>query len=433
LYRSFSDNRSTIHPSMAAETWGWVELLWLITLTPFILLPGRLVDAEWHPYMVAALFAGWPLRLLLYRRLSIRTPLDWSLGAMLLWLPVTYILAVNKDEAWIALGYLLLGVALYFAVINWPPLRKRPDILTWGFAAMGAVLTVLGFGLLPASYIKRIDFLSELHSQISPMVTWLGESVNPNILAGSLVLAVPMVLALAIGREARPGWQRTGLMLSMLVMIVMIVAVNSRGAMGAIGLSTLLVLALRWSRFWPWMVALLVPVSGMLFWVGPGRLLTMVAENDAVGGLDVRLSIFDLSFRALQSFNLYGIGIGMYPYVMPALFPGAEHAGAASQPHAHNLLLQIGLDLGVPGLVAYLVMILTVIVLLIRVWHRASVLQHRTLAIGALGALAAMFAHGVVDAVTWGVKSAFLPWLIYALAVLLDRNLKRRTVRKRKS
>jgi putative inorganic carbon (hco3(-)) transporter len=433
LYRSFSYNRSTVDFSTAAETWGWVELLWLLTLAPFLLLPGRLVDAEWHPYMVAALFAGWPLRLLLYRRLSIRTPLDWSLGAMLLWLPVTYILAVNKEEAWIALGYLLLGISLYFAVINWPPLRRRPAILGWGFAAMGAVLTVLGFGLLPASYIKRIDFLNELHSQLSPMVAWMGESINPNVLAGSLVLAVPLALALAIGREARPGWQRVGLMLIMLVMIVMIVAVNSRGAMGAAGLSTVLVLALRWSHLWPWMVALLAPLTGMLFWVGPGRLLAMVAENEAVGGLDVRLSIFDLSFRALQSFNLYGIGIGMYPYVMPALFPGAEHAGAARQPHAHNLLLQIGLDLGVPGLVAYLVMVVTVIILLVRVWHRTTVLQHRTLAIGALGALAAMFVHGVVDAAIWGTKPAFLPWLIYALAVSLDRNLKRLKVRKRKS
>jgi hypothetical protein len=39
----------------------------------------------------------------------------------------------------------------------------------------------------------------------------------------------------------------------------------------------------------------------------------------------------------------------------------------------------------------------------------------------------------VVDAAIWGTKPAFLPWLIYALAVSLDRNLKRHKVRKRKS
>jgi putative inorganic carbon (hco3(-)) transporter len=430
LHRSVSYNRmETLSPTVA-ETWGWVELLWLVILAPFVLLPGRVVEAEWHPYVVAALFAGWPLRLLLYRRLSISAPLDWPLALLLLWLPVTYVLAVDKGEAWIALGYLLLGVNLYFAVINWPPLRRHPSILGWGWVGLGVGLAVLGFGLLKSSYI-RDGFLREVHSQLSPMVAWLGEDLNPNVLAGTLVLAVPMALALAIGREARPGWLRAVLVLITLAMVGVIFLVNSRGALGGAVLSAVVVLALGWSRFWPWMVGLLLPAVGGLYWVGPGRLLESVAENEALGGLEVRLAIFDLSLQALQSFNLYGIGIGMYPYVMPALYPAAEHAGVTKQTHAHNLLLQIGLDLGVPGLLAYVVMVAIVIVLLVRVWWGSPTPHHRTLAIGVLGALAAMFTHGLIDVAVWGNKLAFTPWLLYALAVCLERSLKRRKVRKR--
>jgi len=32
-----------------------------------------------------------------------------------------------------------------------------------------------------------------------------------------------------------------------------------------------------------------------------------------------------------------------------------------------------------------------------------------------------MFIHGLVDAVVWGTKLAFLPWLFFALAALLWR------------
>ena len=46
---------------------------------------------------------------------------------------------------------------------------------------------------------------------------------------------------------------------------------------------------------------------------------------------------------------------------------------------------------------------------------------HWTLALGATAALAAMFVHGLVDAALWGNKMAFLPWLLFALAVSLYR------------
>jgi hypothetical protein len=42
-----------------------------------------------------------------------------------------------------------------------------------------------------------------------------------------------------------------------------------------------------------------------------------------------------------------------------------------------------------------------------------------TLAIGAAGSLAGMLIHGLLDAVTWGTKLSFLPWLLFALITQL--------------
>ena len=33
-----------------------------------------------------------------------------------------------------------------------------------------------------------------------------------------------------------------------------------------------------------------------------------------------------------------------------------------------------------------------------------------------------MLVHGILDATLWGTKLAFLPWLLYALAMLADEH-----------
>ncbi|MFZ1771689.1 MAG: hypothetical protein WAU00_20935, partial [Caldilinea sp.] len=90
-----------------------LEPLWLLCLTPLILLPGRWLPDSWQPVIVLALFIGWPLRWLLTRRLLPPAPLHSALAVLLLWLPVNLWAAVDGVVAWRVAGYLLLGVALY--------------------------------------------------------------------------------------------------------------------------------------------------------------------------------------------------------------------------------------------------------------------------------------------------------------------------------
>ena len=55
------------------------------------------------------------------------------------------------------------------------------------------------------------------------------------------------------------------------------------------------------------------------------------------------------------------------------------------------------------------------------------------LSAGLLAAFTGMALHGLVDAVTWGTKLAFLPWLCYALAVALYRGPNRRRRRRHRT
>ena len=81
--------------------------------------------------------------------------------------------------------------------------------------------------------------------------------------------------------------------------------------------------------------------------------------------------------------------------------------------------MQVAIDLGIPGLIAWLAILIVVVVQAIGVLRRGpSPLW--ALAAGVLGGLTAMLVHGVLDATLWGTKLAFVPWLLYALAMLAE-------------
>jgi len=123
--------------------------------------------------------------------------------------------------------------------------------------------------------------------------------------------------------------------------------------------------------------------------------------------------------------------------VQPLLYPFFLSAGEVH--HAHNLFLQVGVDLGLPGLIAYLALLLGS---LCATWHSyyAPLPQgeglggegpgavpprvdgvRANLALGLLGSQVAWVAHGMLDAGVWASKLAFLPWFVLGLAIALGQ------------
>lgn len=406
------DRRST-------HSLGWLDPLLVILLTPFILLPGRLLPYSLHPILVCALLAGWPIRLLLYGRLTRRTPMDWALAFLLIGLPLNFLVAADRESAWIALGYLLLGISAYLALINWQVSRRHPSLIAWGILTAGAGLSLVGFALLP---VEQIPFppLAALHLRLAPIATLLGESINANVLAGNLALTVPLAFALALGRGTHP-LTRFIAGLFCLGVTLELAFTGSRGAVLAEFVGLLTVLAVRFPRLGIGILSAGLVSLGGLLWYGPARLLERVMVNDALGGLEGRLEIYTRSLFALQDFAFSGVGIGNFKTVVPLLYPATILADGGIA-HAHNIFLQVGLDLGLPGLIAWVAIQICAIAYIIRILRRGTDLQHVDFAIGALGALTTIYVHGLADAVTWGTKLAFFPWLLLALVAVLRRS-----------
>src|SRR5439155_25330531 len=105
--------------------------------------------------------------------------------------------------------------------------------------------------------------------------------------------------------------------------------------------------------------------------------------------------------------------------LLPLLHPISEFSPDTNLPHAHKHLLQTALDLGLPGLVAYLAIWMLaagLVALAIRGspggWERAMA--------AALGAgLLAYFAFGITDTVPLGARPGLFFWALLALLVAL--------------
>ena len=121
----------------------------------------------------------------------------------------------------------------------------------------------------------------------------------------------------------------------------------------------------------------------------------------------------------IEDFSFSGIGMGGYKDLADLMYP--LFTVTTTNQHAHNLFLQVGVDLGIPGLLAWSAIAMLVT---LRAWqvyrYGRTIGDGWTAGVGAamLGSQIALFAHGMVDAVTWGmVRTAIIPWALWGLTI----------------
>lgn len=403
---------------LVLEKLAWWEPFWILLLAPFVLFQGRFFPLSWHPFLIGAMFLGWPVRAVAYHCLSIRSPVNWCIGLLLVWLPVNFWAASDKNLAWEHIGYLCLGVSFYFALINWPVAQRRPQLIAWIFISMNMGLALLG-PIALAYYPSKLFNLSPMQHLLQPIATRLGETMHPNILSGALVITAPLLAAFVLGRNGRQSLLGSVLpSVGLLFILAIIGLTQSRGGYLGTLVSMGLVVVLIWPRLLYVLLFVVLTVLAGFYWLGSERLLDVLIANDTLGGLDGRIELWSRALFALTDFPFTGIGIGTFQKVVPVLYPyfllSAENA-----PHAHNLVLQVGVDLGLPGLVAYLGLLINMFVMLSFTLRHRNCDPYWRLRAGALGAMVAMLVHGCLDAVTWGTKLAFIPWVLFALITLL--------------
>jgi putative inorganic carbon (HCO3(-)) transporter len=345
---------------------------------------------------------------------------------------------------------LLYGVAVFYATVAAVQGSARRLWLAVAFQ-IGLGLAVATMGLLLATWSQRLPLPAGVRQLGEGAFGWLprpGMGINPNEIAGVLLWMTPLawVLAAVALTHARPlrqsltetGLPRTvsliilaGLPLLALFLSGVLLLARSRAALLGLAAGLLLAATVAAGRYRRFLFAALLVFaltgSVILLVGGSGPLLALLqlpafsSGGSAVNSWEGRLEIWSRALYGISDFPLTGIGMGTFRRVIHILYPLFLIPPERDLGHAHNHLLQTALDLGLPGLIAYLALWFALAAAAWRAWRQTSSLWLRALVTGLAASLLAYFVYGMLDAVALGARPGFIFWILVGLAVSVYR------------
>ena len=150
-----------------------------------------LVSARLLLPAIALASAFWLVRWLADGRLSVRTPGDWAIALLILMIPVTVWATPVPDVTRSQVYQLLLGMLLYYAVANWTTSSTRLRWIIGGMMLASLALVLLApFTVHLQRAGPALALFEAFQRQLPPR---LSDTINPNVLAGALVLLLAFV------------------------------------------------------------------------------------------------------------------------------------------------------------------------------------------------------------------------------------------------
>ena len=418
----------------ATHWWGLIEWACLLLITPFLLFA-----TPTHAPLLLVIPVLWVLRRLLLGQFVPRTPVDVIVLVLMVMGGVAF--CVSPDPAWsqLKIDALLLGVGFLYATVD---LLEPAGRLRWAPAGVVAIsIGFLGLGLLGTRWGLKIPQLRTLVAGLPGEIGWLPEGetfFNPNVIGGALLWVLPLSLSLlvwAVRREERRWWWAAANGFTAVLCLGLLLLTQARGAWLGFSVSLLALLVVAGRPLGRIRAALLLVMLLVLVVAGV-PVLRQALQIDAASArilstvtMEQRLEIWSRAQYAIADFPFTGPGLDAFQYVMPVMYPLFQAPPGAIVPHAHNEFLQVALDLGLPGLVAWLALYMVTFWMLWQAYWRSTDSLIWALALGNGGALIAHLVYAMTDCAVLDAKPNIVFWMIIGLSVVLHQAVGRATSR----
>lgn len=405
-----------------------VELtpLWLLILSPFLLFPNntRFLALLGIPVL-------WTLSKWVKGYFVCRTPLDWAILLILLMVLVSLYATFDIRISLAKLCGLLFHIAIFYAVVDSAQTVKGLHNSLLAYLLVG--IAVSAFGLVNTAWLLKIELLNIVTRRLPVLVRGLPgaeDGLSPNQLAGTLIWIFPILIVLFW--SALKKQNRIHLILRLPVILISGLAfvlftfllTQSRGGWlgGVVAIVLLGVLAEKRLRRLA-LVGLIVAAIAFtsIGWDKVGDLLVSDTTEAVVGNLnslEFRQEVWQVALWGIADFPFTGMGLGTFREVARLLYP-LNVSPSYDIAHAHNIFLQTALDLGIPGLVAYISLWLGSAFMLWRVLRHTDDHFIKWLAIGASSCMAGYFVYGISDAIAFGAKPGIFFWWLLGIIVAL--------------
>lgn len=264
------------------------------------------------------------------------------------------VFSIYKHDSLYALVKLFAYIGIYYLVVNEFDRRWTERVL-YIVIAMGAALSC--FGIL--QYAGLLG-----HSWWDPKEFMAATFVNHNHFSGYLELAIPVAAAFLLKRTLA---RKLFALVALMIMVTALILAQSRGAWLSLS-AALLVMAYLMAKNRTGrqkkaliLIALLIAVASLAFFssdIISERVSGSISAGAEGDSLATRLKIWQGTLDMIMHNPVIGTGIGTFAWG----FPGYRPQGmTAFVNFAHNDYLETACEMGLPGLLVMLWIIIVVI------------------------------------------------------------------------
>lgn len=356
----------------------------------------------------------WICRRIVKKEFIERTILDWAIAILLIQVFATCIIVPDLSFSLPKIAGVLFGVFFFYSAVALLISRK---LIKFGIAAfLGgglilSVISVVDMVWLPIVYFNKI--IPKI-AEKSPKIKWnlpgAEQGINPNALAGILILIFPLCLLLFFSHLK--GKKENYLIsyrlfnfifffLNFVVMGSVLFFTQSKG--GWIGLIVgIWILFLSWKlkKISIILIFLLAVFIFSLNLVNPGLIIDEVKED-----ILVREPWWKVGIQTISDHSFFGIGMNCIRKV-PEVYYGI---------HIHNHFLHTAAELGIPALIAYLAILIGAGYMFYQIWRKSNIGWMKIAAQGLICGQLAHFIFGIFDSIPLGAKVGIFFWFSLGL------------------
>jgi len=331
---------------------------------------------------------------------------------------INIVVAPYPTRGMILLYRPMWGIALMVMGTGWVRRSQSLRGVIWGTGILAgltaiAVLTATTWEGKASRFADLTRYLPDTRS----FAVWAG-GFNPNEIAGAVVWLAPILFATAIRGRLNGRWRA----ISMSIFVALFTGLFlGQSLSGLIGLSVGMIIALTPRRLWPWMTGLVlvgILIANALIFIAPtssAEVLADLSGRPKVTSLEHRGVMWERGVQMFRDHPLTGVGIALYRQLRAEYpTPGFENALV---PHPHNEALHFATDLGVSGVLVWLMLYASAGLSLYQAWKDDRL---RPWVIAVAAGLIAHAVYGLTDAIPVWDRLAFVGWWVLGLSAALE-------------
>ena len=420
-------------PATAKDRCLWFDrfqLGWACLIAPFFLFPQKK-----FLWILPAVLLAWGVRYFFKGAFFEKTILDWAIAILLVEILISGIGSPDINFSLPKIAGALFGIYVFYILAG---ALGTDKILRWGIRTylFGGFL-LASIGLLGTAWRVSEVYIADVISMIIRHIPILNlrlpgaeEGFNPNALGGTLLLVVFSVFAfwlsfLKIGSVKPPLFKKKVILIiiySFLLLYFLFVLFLTQSVICwlAFGMTVwLFFLNGRWKKWSVCFVILFIGIIALGEYLGKPliepRKITAVFQAKAEG----RSHLWKAGIDAIETHPLFGVGMNRLRL----------KAGVGFESHAHNQFIHTAAELGIPGLIAYLAILIGAGWMSFEVWRKAVSDWMRIAIQGLAAGQFAFLLFGMGDAIPIGAKAGLFFWISIALITSLHQVMVREIAR----